>query len=87
MMNGQKETLTIATSAESPDASRTAVAAADLEPLRLFEFLHPDGSPSLLPLDDIALKIRSSSDLKCSDYWMQILSHQPGALGELKFLL
>jgi len=42
MMNGHKEALTIATSAESPDAGRPAVAAADLEPTRLFEFLLPE---------------------------------------------
>ena len=31
MMNGHKEALTIATSAESPDAGRPTVAAADLK--------------------------------------------------------
>jgi len=29
-------------------------------------------NPSLLPLGDIALKIRSSLDLKCNDYLMRI---------------
>jgi len=48
MMNGHKEALTIATSAESPDAGRPAVAAADLEPT-LFEFLLPDCKPIAAP--------------------------------------
>ena len=45
MMNGYKEALKIATSAESLDAGRPAVAAADLQPPRLFEFLLPDYKP------------------------------------------
>jgi len=49
MMNGHKEALTIATSAESPDAGRPAVAAADLEPPQLFEFLLPDCKPIAAP--------------------------------------
>jgi len=38
-----------ATSAKSPDADRTVVAAADLEPPRLFEFLLPDCKPIVAP--------------------------------------
>ena len=49
MMNGYKEALTIATSAESPDAGNPAVAAADLEPPRLFEFLLPACKPIAAP--------------------------------------
>jgi len=44
-------------------------------------------NPSLLPLDDIVLKTRSSADVKCSDYWMWILSNQPGLPGGRKFVL
>ena len=57
VINGQKEALTIANSAESPDAVRTAVAAADLEPHRLFEFLLPDCKP-------IAARRYSTEDTK-----------------------
>jgi len=49
MMNGHKEVLTIATSAESPDAGRPAVADADLEPPHLFEYLLPDSKPIAAP--------------------------------------
>jgi len=49
MMNGHKEALTIATSVESPDAGRPAVAAADLEPPGLFECLFPDCKPIAAP--------------------------------------
>jgi len=48
-MSGQQKVLTIATSSESPDAGRTTVAAADLEPSRLFEFLLLDCKPIAAP--------------------------------------
>jgi len=44
-MNGQKKALTIAASSKLSNAGHTAVAAADLEPPRLFEFFLPDCKP------------------------------------------
>ena len=48
-MNGQKKALTIAASSKLSNAAHTAVAAADLEPSRLFEFLLPDCKPIAAP--------------------------------------
>ena len=49
VMNGQKKALTIAASSKLSIAAHTAVAAADLEPPRLFEFLLPDSKPIAAP--------------------------------------
>jgi len=48
-MNGQKKALTIAASSKLSNAAHTAVAAADLEPPCLFQFLLPDYKPTAAP--------------------------------------
>jgi len=86
-MNGRKKTLTIATSAKSPDAGRTAVAAADLEPPRIFEFGYLKTQRYTYTSSEDTKFIRS--EVQRLQYWMQILilSNQPGLPGGRKFLL
>jgi len=86
MMNGHKA-LTIATSAKSPDAGHPAVAAADLEPPRLFEFLLPDCKPIAAPSRRYSLEDTKFIRSEVQHDWMRILSNQPGLPGERKFLL